>query len=79
MTTPIGWYVRVWVGKNESDDPAYDTAIYVAGYSTPADAEEAVSKFRRRGGERLRAIFGIDRGIGPQPEPGEVQRLRGAV
>ncbi|HKD47000.1 MAG TPA: hypothetical protein VKB67_04900 [Rhizomicrobium sp.] len=39
MNALVGWYVRVWVGEEESDDPAYDTALYIAGYPTPAEAE----------------------------------------
>jgi hypothetical protein len=29
VTTPVGWYVRVWFGERESDDPAYDIALYI--------------------------------------------------
>jgi hypothetical protein len=80
MTTPIGWYVRVWVGTEESDDPAYDTALYIAGYPTRAEAEAAVRKVRQKNDERMQVLEGeIIPGIGPQPKPGEVQRLRGAV
>lgn len=38
MTTPVGLYVRVWIAKDEADDPAYDTALYIAGYPTPSEA-----------------------------------------
>jgi hypothetical protein len=77
---PIGWYVRVWVGENEADDPAYDTALYIAGYPTPAEAEAAVRRVRPKCGERLEVLAGgIAPGIGPQPKPGAVTRLRGAV
>ena len=80
MTTPVGWLVRVWVGEEESDDPAYDTALYMAGYETPVEAEAAVRKVRPKNGERIEVLEGaITPGIGPQPKPGEVQRLRGAV
>jgi hypothetical protein len=80
MTAPVGWYVRVWVGANESDDPAYDTALYVAGCPTPAEAEAAVRKFRQKSGERMEVLEGgIVPGVGPQPKRSEVQRLRGAV
>jgi hypothetical protein len=80
MTVSVGWYVRVWVGEDESDDPAYDTALYIAGYATPAEAEAAVRSVRPKSGERMQVLDGeILPGIGPQPKPGEVQRLRGAV
>jgi hypothetical protein len=80
MNVPIGWYVRVWVGEEESDDPAYDTALYIVGYPTPAEAEEAVRKFRGKTGERLEVLEGeIVASRGPQPQPDEVRRLRGAV
>ncbi|GEP12750.1 hypothetical protein MGN01_45950 [Methylobacterium gnaphalii] len=72
--------VRVWVGVEESDDPAYDTALYMAGYASPAEAEAAVRRLRPKRGERIEVLEGpIVTGIGPQPEPGQVQRLSGAV
>jgi hypothetical protein len=80
MNTPIGWSIRVWVGEEESDDPAYDTAIYIAGYPTPAEAEAAVRSIRPKSDERMEVLEGgIFPGIGPQPKPGEVRRIRGAV
>jgi hypothetical protein len=80
MNMPIGWYVRVWVGEEESDDPTYDTALYIARYPTPAEAEEAVRKIRAKVGERTEVLEGeIVAGVGPQPKPGEVRRIRGAV
>jgi hypothetical protein len=79
MSTPVGWYVRVWVGEDESDDPAYDTAVYIAGYPIPFEAEAAVRKVRPRSGERMELLGEIVPGIGPQAKPGEVRRLRGAV
>jgi hypothetical protein len=66
MTTPVGWYVRVWVGADESDDPAYDTALYIAGYPTPVEAEAAVRRVRPKSGERMEVVGGgIIPGIGP--------------
>jgi len=79
MTTPVGWLVRVWVGEEGSDDPAYETALYMAGYETPAEAEAAIKRVRPKIGERIEVLEAITPGIGPQPKPGEVQRLRGAV
>ena len=78
MTAPVGWIVRVWVGVEESDDPAYDTALYIAGCPTPGEAEAAVRKFRPTSGERMEVLnVKIVPGIGPQPEPGEVRRIGG--
>jgi hypothetical protein len=80
MSTPPGWYVRVWVGENESDDHAYGAALYIAGYPTPVEAEAAVRRTRPKRGERMEVLEGeIIPGIGPQPSPGEVRRLRGTV
>ncbi len=74
-----GWLVRVWVGQAESDDPAYETALYMAGFATPAEAEEAVRK-EHPYPERVEVLpEPITPSIGPQPEIGEVQRLKGAV
>ena len=56
MNTPVGCYVRVWVGGDESDDPAYDTALYIVGCATPAEAEAAVRKARLKSGERIQAL-----------------------
>ncbi len=79
MTTAVGWLVRVWVGEAESDDPAYETALYMAGFATPAEAEAAVRKALPQS-ERIEVLPGpITNGIGPHPEIGEVQRLKGAV
>ena len=77
---PVGWYVRVWVGHDEADDPAYDTALYIAGYPTPSEAMAAVRRARPSSDERMEVLEGeIISGVGPQPEPNKVQRCRGAV
>jgi hypothetical protein len=69
MNMPIGWYVRVWVGNEESDDPAYDTALYIVGCHTPDAAVEAVRKFRGKSGERLEVLEGeILAGATPSPQ-----------
>ena len=79
MTTAAGWLVRVLVGQAESDDPAYETALYMAGFATPAEAEGALRKARPNSGP-IEVLPGpITPGIGPQPELGEVQRLKDAV
>jgi hypothetical protein len=80
MTAVAGWYVRVWVGKDEADDPAYDTALYIAGYPTPSEAIAAVRRTHPRGSDRMEVLEGgIVPGVGPQPKPNEVQRVQGAV
>lgn len=80
MREAVGWYVRVWVGADESDDPAYETALYLSGHPTPAEAESAVKALRGKDGERIEVLDGpVIPGIGPQPERGEVTRLHGAV
>jgi hypothetical protein len=78
MSTPIGWYVRVWVGENESGD--HGAALYIAGYPTPVEAEAAVRRTRSKRGERMEVLEGeIVPGVGPQPSPGEVRLLGGAI
>jgi hypothetical protein len=74
----IGWYVRVTTG--EVVDGVYDTVLYVAGFPTPEEAEKAVRKVRSKAGEQYEVLSGeIIAGRGPQPEPGEVRLLPGAV
>jgi hypothetical protein len=78
MTTPIGWYVRVTTG--EVVDGIYNTMLYIAGYPSPAEAEAAVKKARSKSGEQYKVLEeGIVAGRGPQPQPGEVRMLIGAV
>ena len=78
MTGPIGWYVRVTT--DEVFDGVYDTVLYIAGYPTPAEAESAVRKSRSKSGEHYEVVEGeIIAGFGPQPAPGEVRCLSGAV
>jgi hypothetical protein len=78
MSEPIGWYVRVTT--NVIRDGVYDTVLYIAGYSTPAEAEEAVKKLRSAPKELYEVLPGeITPGRGPQPSRGEVRLLEGAV
>ena len=78
MTAPIGWYVRVKTGQVV--DGAYDTVLYIAGYPTPAEAEAAVRKVRSRSDEHYEVLGEqIVANRGPQPNPGEVRLLKGAV
>ncbi len=80
MTTAFGWLVRVWVGEGEADDLAYETALYMAGYATPAEAEAAVRERIPQSLDRIEVLQEpITSGIGPQPNAGEMQRLGGAV
>ena len=78
MTVPIGWYVRVTTG--EVLDGVYDTVLYIAGFPTRAEAEAAVREARSKPGEQYEVLSGgIIAGAGPQPEPGQVRLLEGAV
>jgi hypothetical protein len=78
MNKPIGWYVRVTT--DEIFDGVYNTVLYIAGYSTPAEAETAVKSVRSKPGEQYEVLKDeIVVGVGPQPEPGEVRLLKGAV
>jgi len=78
MAVPIGWYVRVRTG--EIVDGVYDTVLYIAGYPTPAEAEAAVRNVRSKSDEQCEVLEGgIIAGYGPQPQPGEVRLLTGAV
>ena len=78
MTVPIGWLVRVKTG--EIVDGVYDTVVYIAGYHTAAEAEAAVRKARAKPGEQYEVLAGgIMAGRGPQPKPGEVRIVSGAV
>lgn len=57
-----------------------DTVLYIAGYPTPAEAEAAVRKARSKSGEHYEVLEGgIVAGCGPEPQPGEVRMLAGAV
>jgi len=74
----FGWYVRVTTDKIY--DGVYSTVLYIAGYPTPAEAEEAVRKVRSAPEEKYEALpGGITPDRGSQPAPGEVRLLEGAV
>ena len=74
----VGWYVRVKTGK--ISDSVYDTVLYIAGFSTPAEAEMAVRKVRSLSDEQFEVLpDAITADRGPQPNPGEVRLLKGAV
>jgi hypothetical protein len=78
MSNAIGWYVRVKTG--ELVDGTYDTVLYVAGFPTPAEAKAAVRKERAKPSEEYEVLEGaITPERGPQPVPGEVRLLEGAV
>ncbi|MEI9931093.1 MAG: hypothetical protein WDM89_11255 [Rhizomicrobium sp.] len=58
----------------------YDTVLYIAGFSTPAEAKAAVRAARAKSGEDYEVLEGqITPDRGPQPLPGEVRMLKGAV
>lgn len=63
MTTPIGWYVRIWIGEEACDDPAYDTALYIVGCPSAAEAEAAVRIARFESDERMEVLDSIIPGI----------------
>jgi hypothetical protein len=74
----IGWYVRVTT--DQIYDGVYNTVLYVAGYPTPEGALDAVRKTRAVLGESYEVLPGeITPDRGPQPLPGEVRLLKGAV
>lgn len=77
-TDPVGWYVRVKTDKVY--DGVYNTVLYIAGFPTPAEAKKAVRIARSTPGERYEVLpreITADRG--PQPKPGEVRLIEGAV
>lgn len=78
MADPNGWYVRVTAG--EIHDGVYDTVLYVVGHPTPAEAEAAVRKSRVSQEETYEVLTDeVTPGRGPQPAPGHVWLLKGAV
>jgi hypothetical protein len=77
MTAVIGWYVRVRNGVIV--DEVYDTVLYIAGYPTPEEAVTAVKAAHSGPGIEYEAVGSIAEGRGPQPKPGEVRHLVGAV
>jgi hypothetical protein len=73
----VGWYVRVKTGV--ITDGVYDTVLYIAGFPNRAEAEAAVRKAHGPA-ERFEVLDGeIVPGRGPQPNPGEVRLIKGAV
>lgn len=77
MATHIGRYVRVSRGKNI--EGVSGTALYIAGYPTPAEAEAAVRKCRLALGAQYEVLGEIVRCVGPQPAPGEVRLIDDGV
>jgi hypothetical protein len=75
--SPPGWYVRVTTSELVQGEPV--TVLYLAGYSMPGEAEEAVRQTRSAAGEQYQAVDIAIEGRGPQPEPGEVRELTGAI
>jgi hypothetical protein len=77
MSAAIGWYVRVKTG--EIVDQVYDTVLYIAGFPTPAEAIAAVRAVRANPSEPCEVLMEVTLGRGPQPTPGEVRLIPGAV
>ena len=75
---PIGWYVRVTT--TEIYDGVYNSILYIAGFATPAEAENAVRQVRRTPTDSYEVLLGeILSDRGPQPMRGEVRLLKDAV
>ena len=78
MTSTMGWYVRV--KTSEIHDGVYDTVLYVVGLPIAAEAEAAVRSLRSIPGETYEVLpDAVTAGRGPQPAPGQVWLLEGAV
>lgn len=77
MSEVVGWWVRVTTG--EIQDGVYDTALYIAGFPTPAEALAAVKAARGKPWEPIEVLEGeIRPDRGPQPAPGEVRLIPNA-
>ena len=78
MARPTGWYIRVKTG--EVRDGVYDTVLYVVDHPTPTTAEAAVRQSRQRLNETYEVLLEpVMPKKGPQPAPGQVWLLEGAV
>jgi len=73
----LGWYVRVF--PIEPIDDEHETVLYVVGLLDSTQAIEAVKQLRSLAGEKYEAVGTAVVGRGPQPTPGEVRELKGAV
>jgi hypothetical protein len=62
-TKPLGWYVRVTTTDFVQGEPV--TKLYLAGYSMPGEAEEAVKQVRSIPGEQYQAVDIVIKGNGP--------------
>jgi len=75
---PIGWYVRVTT--SDVHDGVYNSILYIAGFTTPAGALNAVRELRSTPTDCYEVLTGeitVDRGL--QPIRGEVRLLNGAA
>jgi hypothetical protein len=77
FTPPLGWYVRVFTTERVEGAPL--TKLYLAGYPGADQAVEAVKRLRAISGEEYQAVATAIPGRGPQPGPGEVRELKGAI
>jgi len=73
----VGWYVRVTTTQIADGGPL--TVLYVVGHPTPAEAEHAVKQVRSLPGEKYEVLSEAVPGRGPQPKPGQVWELKGAL
>jgi hypothetical protein len=73
----LGWYVRVTTAQIVDGESL--TVLYVVGNPSPEQAEQAVRQARSLPGEKYAAVAEATVGRGPQPEPGQVWELKGAI
>jgi hypothetical protein len=76
VSNAVGWYLRVFTTEVIEGDPL--TVLYVVGYPTPEECEQAVKQARSMPGETYEVRSGVVPGKGPQPKPGQVWELKGA-
>jgi hypothetical protein len=76
-TSPLGWYVRVTCAECIQGEPA--TMLYLVGLPEARQAEDAVKQFRSISGESYQVVAKVIANRGPQPTPGEVRELKGAI
>jgi hypothetical protein len=79
VSSTVGWYVRVTTTElGWGGEPI--TVLYVVGYPTPEQVEQAVRRERSLPGEKYQVLDGeVVPGVGPQPKPGQVWELKGAL
>jgi len=63
----------------EPIDDEHNTILYVVGLPDPTQAINAVRQLRSLADEKYEAVGTAILGRGPQPQPGEVRELKGAL